>query len=114
MSNLVHLKGLLDGVLLNVERSAYQGAPAYVEGGWAVDHIGCNCADWWSSKGQAALVDGKWRIHMSNKPKSADDSGLCCGWRRLETVAPTQLGDKTLAQWREDITKALYALKAAR
>ena len=109
-SGLIHLKGLLDGVRFDVERSPFEGAPAYTESNWAVDHPGdCNCLCWWNTKGLASFVEGEWRIHMSNGAVA-----VCCGWRRISKIAPSQLGDMTLAQWREDTIAALFALQAAR
>lgn len=110
MDTVVDAKGLVFGMKFDVERT--KDGITTIEKGWVADYKDlCNCPNRW--KGFALLRDGVWRIHLiDNKP---DELGMVvCGWRRLCTIAPSDMPDGMTLDWRARTACALDLLHYSR
>lgn len=82
------------------------------DAGWVIPATHHRCAaispEWVGAHASlhAAKNPGTWRIHMHNGHENP--SIHSCGWRRLETIAPTRLrgNEAAITAWREE-TKAI-------
>ena len=81
------------------------------ESGWVISkssNYGANVPEWVYQ--HASNSPKGWRIFMHND--GTDANTFRCGWRRLETIAPSDLNDETeISKWRLSLGELLDKLE---
>ena len=87
-----------------------------METGWVISKpriISSSFPSWIKQHATKQTSDSEWRIFMHNGSSSHDV--FLCGWRRLETIHPSNLTDaEEIRIWRDEFLKHLEILNNIR